>query len=527
MGSQIRTVCASPSLQTVANTLLTNLFRSLTTQKLKLGFSIFPFLFAVVTCGRPLSDSPSRKNLSPDSFHRYGEKDDRPGTSTSPSPQQGKGAEGLIPVKDTFLSPTLQKTVFSNGFTLITQKRSGTGTVAVEAWIRVGSRYETESLNGISHFLEHMLFKGSSRYTGEEIRRKIRRVGGYLNGETFWEYTKYYTIVPTDHVDTAIEIIGEMVMNPLIRPEDVATERKVILEEIKRFQDDPRLFALNIVTRTLFPGHPLGRPVIGTEKTVKKITHSQLVNFYQAHYTAPNIILVLVGDLHPEQIIQLVSRKFSTLRSDPGAKIQLQPPPPQQAFRSVTIERLLFQAYVAVGIPTLGVQDPDRYVMDLINVILGSGKNSRIYQRIKEQEGLSDEIDSIYLPLSDIGAWGIYVGTSPKYIERVKELIFQEFETLKNRPLSDKELEIARQTLAGNFLIEREDNLSQADFYGWFETIHQAESMEEYLKKIHAISPEDVQRVARRYFQPNNYNLFIVKPVNGIKKVLAGLGYLF
>jgi predicted Zn-dependent peptidase len=435
--------------------------------------------------------------------------------------------EGLIPVTDLSLSPTLQKIIFSNGLTLLIQRRPGTRTVTVEAWIRVGSRYETESLNGISHFLEHMLFKGSSKYTGEEIRRKIRRVGGYLNGETFWEYTKYYTVVPANHLDTAIEVIGEMVMNSLLRPEDVDTERKVVLEEIKRFQDDPRLFALNIVTRTLFPGHPLGRPVIGTEKTVKNITHSQLVNFYQTHYTAPNIVLVIVGDLEPKEVIQLVGQKFSTLRSDSRAKIQLQPPPPQQAFRNVTIERLLFQAYVAVGIPTMGVQDPDRYVMDLINVILGSGKNSRIYQRIKEQEGLSDEIDSIYLPLSDIGAWGIYVGTSPNYLQRVQELIFQEFETLKNKPLSDKELEIAKQTLVGNFLIEREDNLNQADFYGWFETIHNAESMEEYLEKIHRISQEDIQRVARQYFQQNKYNLFIVKPVGGVKKVLAGLGYLF
>lgn len=435
--------------------------------------------------------------------------------------------EGLVPITDLSLSPTLQKIIFSNGLTLLIQKRPGTRTVAVEAWIRVGSRYETESLNGISHFLEHMLFKGSSKYTGEEIRRKIRRVGGYLNGETFWEYTKYYTVVPANHLDTAIEVIGEMVMNSLIRSEDVDTERKVVLEEIKRFRDDPRLFALNIVTRTLFPGHPLGRPVIGTEKTVKNITHSQLVNFYQTHYTAPNIVLVIVGDLEPKEVIQLVGQKFSTLRSDSRAKIQLQPPPPQQAFRNVTIERLLFQAYVAVGIPTMDVQDPDRYVMDLINVILGSGKNSRIYQRIKEQEGLSDEIDSIYLPLSDIGAWGIYVGTSPNYLQRVQELIFQEFETLKNKPLSDKELEIAKQTLVGNFLIEREDNLNQADFYGWFETIHNAESMEEYLEKIHRISQEDIQRVARRYFQQNKYNLFIVKPVGGVKKVLAGLGYLF
>jgi len=476
--------------------------------------------WALFACGRPRPDaSPGKRSLV--------------SISSEATPlAKGEAVAGemrkpLFTVQDNFLSPTLRKFVFSNELTLITQERPGTRTVAVQAWIRVGSRYETEPLSGISHFLEHMLFRGSTKYSGEELRRKIRTVGGYLNGETFWEYTKYYTVVPATRLETAIDVLGEMVVNSLIRPEDVDTERKVILEEISRFNDDPRLFALNIVTETLFPNHPLGRPVVGTEKTVKKITHPQLLDFYRSRYTADNVTLVIVGDINSERTAQLVAQKFSTLRPGAGVKINLIPPPPQVAFRQVSIERLLFQAYVAVGIPTMGVQDQDRYVMDLINVILGAGKNSRIYQRIKEREGLSDEIGSVYLPLSDIGAWGIYVGTSPDHIERVKELIFQEFETLKSEPLSDAELDLAKRTLEGNFLIEREDNNSQAHFYGWFETIHRAESMEAYLGKVRQISKEDVQRVTHQYFQRNRYNLFVVKPVEGIKKVLSALGYLF
>jgi predicted Zn-dependent peptidase len=494
------------------------------TRKLRVGFSTFLLLFVAVSCTLPnsLKQKAETGYIQP-----------------SLSSLEAKKIRERAPPGEYSLSSALHKTVFPGGLTLITQRRAGTRTVAIQVWVRVGSRYETQELNGISHFMEHMLFKGSSKYTGEEIRRKIRSVGGYLNGETFWEYTKYYTVVPADHAEIAIDVLGEMVMNALIRPEDVDTERKVVLEEINRFHDDPRLFALNVVTQTLFPNHPLGRPVVGTEKTIKNITQMQLVDFYQSYYTADNLVLVVVGDIDSEEVKQWIDEKFSIFsrRSKPstGSDIKngsiksyaLIPPSPQQTFRKVFIERLLFQVYVALGIPTMGVQDKDRYVMDLINVILGSGKNSRIYQRIKEQEGLSDEIGSVYLPLSDIGAWGIYVGTSSRHIERVQALIFQEVDALKNKPLSDTELALAKQTLEGNFLIERDDNNSQADFYGWFETIHKVESVEDYLDKIRQISPQDVQRVANQYFRQDAYNLFVVKPVGGIKKVLSAMGYLF
>ncbi|HSR12262.1 MAG TPA: pitrilysin family protein, partial [Thermodesulfobacteriota bacterium] len=301
-----------------------------------------------------------------------------------------------------------RKDTLPNGLTYLVLKNAGTASVAVDLWIRVGSRNEAPEKNGISHFVEHLLFKGTATRSAREISRQLSSVGGSINASTQWEYTQVHISILPAHLPLALEILADMARNSVMSKDMVEKERKVILEEISLGKIYPPAYVLNLVTRSLFRENPLQMPISGTAETVKSIGVDDLRSFYRRHYVPNNCFLSVVGNVDPDRAGAAIEERFA---SWPRGEERVSPPPAptrQQRFQEVSERKFLDQAIVVLAVQAMGIRDKDRAAFDIVNTALGAGGNSRLYHEIREKKGLSYLVGSMYYPLSDTGLWGIY-----------------------------------------------------------------------------------------------------------------------
>jgi predicted Zn-dependent peptidase len=409
------------------------------------------------------------------------------------------------------------KETLPNGLNFCVLQNPGTTSVSVDLWVRVGSRYESPGTNGISHFVEHLLFKGTSKRKAQDISREVTAVGGSLNAYTQWEHTQLHISILPAHLSLALDILADMAQNSLMTEEMIDKERKVILEEISLGKIYPPSYVLSLVTRTLFPENPLKMPISGTEETVKSIPRGALLQFYRNHYLPNNALLTVTGNIDPAHAQALIQEKFSSWPR--GGKRPSLPEPPlrQVQFREVRERKFLDQAIVVLTLQAMGLKDTDRPAFEVINAILGSSGNSRLYQEIREKKGLSYLVGSIYYPLSDTGLWGVYVGTDPKNIEQVKSLILQEIGRIQTEPLSPQELNDIKSYIRGRTLIRNENNASLAEFISQGLLREQWEMPEDFLKRLQEVTGEDVKRVAQTYLREDQRNFIILKPYPGLR----------
>ncbi|HYB20807.1 MAG TPA: pitrilysin family protein [Thermodesulfobacteriota bacterium] len=393
----------------------------------------------------------------------------------------------------------------------------GTISVSVDLWVRVGSRYESPGTNGISHFVEHLLLKGTARRKAEDISREVTAVGGSLNAYTQWEYTQLHISILPAHLSLALDILADIARNSLMTEEMVEKERKVVLEEISLAKIYPPSYVLNLVTRTLFAPNPLEMPISGTEETVKSIRRGALVQFYRAHYRPNNALLTVVGNVDPGHAQALIQEKFSSWPRVEERPSLPSPPLRQSHFKEVRGRKFLDQAIVVLTLQAMGLKDKDRPAFEIINTALGSGGSSRLYQEIREKKGLSYLVGSIYYPLSDTGLWGIYVGTDPKNIDLVKSIILREIERIQKEPFSPQELNDIKSYLQGRTLIRNESNASLAEFISQGLLTEQWEMPEDFLKRVQAVTADDVKHVAQAYLREDQRNLIILKPYPGLR----------
>jgi predicted Zn-dependent peptidase len=409
--------------------------------------------------------------------------------------------------------PAYQKTLLSNGIKVITEEIPYLKSVSIGLWVATGSRDEHPHENGISHFLEHLLFKGTKRRTALDIAKEIDSVGGTLNAFTGREYTCFYAKVIDKNLPLAIDLLSDIFLHSLLDEKDVEKERMVILQEIKMVEDTPDDYVHDLFNRTCWGNHPLGFPICGTVERVQSFTRNQIEEFFRTHYQSDRIIVCAAGNLQHQEVVDLTEATFGQM---PKASHARERGKPLSISTTHISKRDLEQVHFCLGTHGLHYNHSLRFASYVLNTILGGGMSSRLFQEIRENRGLAYSVYS-YLPTYiDTGLIVVYAGTDQHSFEEVLQLILKEFNGLKSEPFKNGELEIAKEQLKGNLLLslESSDNLmtrlAKNEIY--FETYQTVESI---LKGIDEVNEQMVKQLASYLFDEQYFCLTVLGPMDG------------
>jgi predicted Zn-dependent peptidase len=373
-------------------------------------------------------------------------------------------------------------------------------------WVGIGSRDEPESLAGVSHFLEHLLFKGTSSRTAKDIAEQIDSVGGDMNAFTTKEYTAFYIRLLADDIDLGLEILCDILTDPSFLEHEVASERQVILEEVLMHLDEPSDLVVEHLFEAMYPEHPLGRDVLGIPSVISSVSVEEIKSFFKKYYRPGNMVFSAAGNLDHVKIASYISSCFTENAS--GLKPKRQSPS-ATAVPLKVLERDTEQAQIAVGIRAIDRHSPDRYALSAINQILGGGLASRLFQKIREEKGLAYSIGSERVAFEDTGALVVSVGTNPANAEQVLELTNTELDAIAKGKISQDELNAAKKHLCAEALLSIEDSGSRMSRVGASLLLHNdVLSVEEIVKRIEATTLEDAIRVSRTIFtQPKSLSV--------------------
>ncbi len=398
------------------------------------------------------------------------------------------------------------KHTLKNGLTVLFEKRN-TKTVAVEVAVRTGSNNESGKISGISHFIEHMLFEGTkTRSSSREIANEIEKLGGELNAYTSNERTAFYAKVLNKHFEKALEILSDILKNPLFDKKAIEKERKVILKEINLVTDEPRFHQWILFQKTLFKKHPTKNPTYGSKEAVKSISRKDILNYYKAHYTPNNIIVSVVGDV--SNIKNKINDCFKGLKKSELKKPKkIKEPLQTRPIKKIEKKKLL-SSYMILGYKTPKRSEKDSYALDVVDSVLGRGQSGRLFDEIRNKLGLVYEIGTQYEPAIDYGFFAVYLSTDKKNINKIKNIILQEFEKLKK--ISKKELAEAKTQIEGNYALENEDNFHRADEFIFWQMVKDANLAGNYIKEIKKVTKKDIIKVVDKFLN-KNYTLTVIE----------------
>jgi len=410
----------------------------------------------------------------------------------------------------------IRRTVLPNGLTILTEKMEHIRSVAMGVWIRAGSRHETPEVNGISHFVEHMVFKGTKSRTAQRIAREVDAIGGNLDAFTGKETICFNVKVLDEHVPIALDVLSDLVLNPTFASDDIQRERGVILEEIKMDEDNPDYLVHEIFTQNFWKGHPLGKPILGTKETVRQFEQDTLFNYYGQRFLGGNMIFSAAGNIEHDSFVDQVSRRFESLAA--GAAEGLGLPPTTNSRIILRNKKSLEQVQLCLGVPAPPMAHEDRYAALLLNTVLGGGMSSRLFQTVREERGLAYAIFSDLNPYRDTGSLCVYAGTSSGKALQVIELVMEEFRRLKTEPMPAEELRRTKDQLKGNILLSLESsgsrmsNLARQEMY--FQVFF---GMQEILDQIEGVTGEQVMQMARQLFEPEAVAVTLLGRLDGLK----------
>jgi len=407
-------------------------------------------------------------------------------------------------------------TTLANGVRVITEAMQHVRSVSVGIWVGAGSRRETPEQNGITHFIEHMLFKGTTSRSAEDIARSVDALGGNLDAFTAKELVCFNTKVLDQHLSIAFDVLADLVLHPMFREEDIDKEKGVILEEIKMEADSPDYLVHEIFTSNFWKDHPLGKPILGTPQHVKRFDHAMIQGYYDSVYEPSNVVVTAAGHLTHQGLVELVKQHFESLA--PAKPAPADPVPTTHARIALRNKKSLEQVHLCLGVPSYPLPHHERYACYVLNTLLGGGMSSRLFQNIRERQGLAYAVFSELNPYRDTGCLSIYAGTSVESAGKVVESITNEFRQLKQELVSDEELRRAKDHLKGSLMLglestaSRMSNLARQEMYfGKFFT------MDELLESIESVSADDVQRIARTFFDPKQIALTILGNLQNFK----------
>jgi len=410
----------------------------------------------------------------------------------------------------------LRRTVLPNGLIVLTERMDHLRSVAMGVWIKSGSRCEPAETNGISHFVEHMLFKGTRSRTAQHIAREMDSIGGNLDAFTGKETICFNVKSLSDHVPIALDVLADLVLNPVFAPTDIERERGVILEEIKIDEDNPDVLVQELFTQNFWTGHPLGWPILGTTETVGRLDQKLLFDYHGDRFHGGNMVFSAAGNLEHDEFVAEVVGKFSALAG--GSTLSEMPAPAPTARIVMRNKKSLEQVQICLGVPAPPITDENRYAALILNTVLGGGMSSRLFQTIREERGMVYSIYSDLSPYRDTGTLCVYAGTSAGKALEVVELIMAELRKLKEAPLTEEELKRAKDQLKGNLLLGLESstarmaNLARQEMY-----FHQFFTVDELIARVDEVDAAQVQAMARRLFDPEHIAVTLLGRLNGVK----------
>ncbi|MDO8513762.1 MAG: pitrilysin family protein [bacterium] len=413
-----------------------------------------------------------------------------------------------------------KKTILANGVRILTSEMPHMRSLATTVYVKAGSRYETEKINGISHFLEHMLFKGTKKYPGQaDIARAIEGVGGQLNAWTDQDHTAYWNLLPFEFAKRGFEVLGEMVFSSLLEKEAIDRERGVIVEEINRRYDDPPSHVYELLIGLMWPDQPLGWPIVGSKNNIQNIKRKDFISYLNSFYQGNSIVISVAGNITHQKVVDgfgsifgkatngkiLVSKKAYEVQKEPKKSVY---------FKQTD------QAHLALGVRGFGNTDPDRYTWNLLNCILGQGMSSRLFLKIREEKGLAYHISSHIESYEDTGALIVHAGLNLGKLEEAIEGVIKEFKLLRDVIVRPDELQKAKDYLKGAISLSMDDTDSVSGWFGRQELLMpEVLTADQVIKKIESVTAEDVMRVAKRIFINKNLNLAIVAPLKDGNKL--------
>ncbi len=410
----------------------------------------------------------------------------------------------------------IRRTVLPNGLIVLTERMDYLRSVAMGVWIKSGSRCETAEVNGISHFVEHMLFKGTRSRSAQRIAREMDSIGGNLDAFTSKETICFNVKSLADHVPIALDILGDLVMNPTFALPDIERERGVILEEIKIDEDNPDVLVHELFTQSFWKGHPLGKPILGTTDTVTRLGQQHFFSYHGDRFHGGNMIFSAAGNLDHDQFTAAVAEKFSPLLG--GEAVEELSAPSPSARIILQNKKALEQVQICLGVPSPPITDENRYTTLILNTVLGGGMSSRLFQTIREERGLAYSIYSDLSPYRDTGNLCVFAGTSANKALDVIDLVLAEFRNLKQVPIGDEELTRAKDQVKGNILLGLESsnsrmaNLARQEMY-----FRKFFSADEVIARVDLVDASQVQTMAQRLFNPESIAVTLLGRLDGVK----------
>ncbi len=412
----------------------------------------------------------------------------------------------------------IRSTKLSNGLLVLTERMPHLRSVSMGVWVDSGSRDEAREVNGVSHFIEHMVFKGTTTRSAQQFAREVDAIGGNLDAFTGKETICFNIKVLDENVPAALDLLSDLVLHPTFAPEDISREQSVILEEIKMDEDNPDYLVHELFTQNFWRGDALGRPILGTKKTVSSFNQAIVLEEYARRFTPANIVFSAAGNLDHSSFLAAVEQAFASLSAGSQAKLAHSSAP--TAFPHITLrsKKSLEQMQFCLAVPALPVAHPDRYAAYLLNSILGGGMSSRLFQSIREDRGLAYSIYSELNPFRDTGSLAVYAGCAPDKTREVLDLSLAEFSRIKAQPVTAEELHRAKSQLKGNMVLGLESSSSrmsslarQEMYFGRFF------SVDELTAEIDRVNAEDIERLASDLLRPECLTLTLLGNIGDLK----------
>jgi predicted Zn-dependent peptidase len=435
------------------------------------------------------------------------------GVAGADTPVTAESALASVNKADLETEPGLRRTVLPNGLTVLSEHMPGVRSVAIGAWVRAASLNETPDRMGVSHLLEHMVFKGTNRRSAKEIALSLEALGGSLDAYTSREHTVYQARVLDEHLHIAADVLGDLVFEPVLRQADLDLERNVIIEEIGMVEDTPDDLVFELQNAAMWGDHPLGYSILGTRDTVSALGVDDLRELHESAYQPGNLIVAASGNVDHDDLLDVLEATGWAGR--PATKPRVHAPAPATP-APVTRQQIVrdgSQTHIVIGSPTLGYRDPRRHAMVLLSVLLGGGMSSRLFQRVREELGLAYSVYTFQTFYSKVGVHGVYVGTAPRTADAALQAIEEELARVVEQGLTEEEILQGKGQLKGQITLSLESpsarmyRAAAVDLYG-----EPYRTLDEMLALIDSIAPETVHALAREFFMPASQTVLTLGP---------------
>jgi len=414
----------------------------------------------------------------------------------------------------------IEQRLLPNGAKVLIEEIPHVRSAAIGVFVKIGSKHEPEELNGISHFIEHMLFKGTESRSARDIAEVFEEMGGQLNAYTSKEHTCFYVRVLDENLYEAMDVLFDMLFNSVMNEKDLDTERGVIIEEINMFEDSPDELVHDIFSQTIMAGHPLGRPILGKEEIIKSLSRESLISYYRSYYHPSNMVVAVVGNIESERVFERLSR-YEGYQSSPGTVREIAAPRLVAGVNLVPKE--IEQVQICLGVPGIPYTDERRYTQNVMNSILGGGISSHLFQKIREEKGLAYSVFSYPSTYGESGTYAIYVGTGPNKVKDFFDILKDELKRFMQEGVTDEEVRRTQHQIKASLLLGMESVMTRMNRLGKAELLYgQVTPLEEIIERIFAVTPAMVQEYACYTLGSHPYTLAAIGDPSVLPEVEQG-----